>query len=122
MTSTKVTKVHFDYFCGRVCYWLNALGVTDYTIYFGRTNIECSAQVIINNEGRGLTFKLPWKLRDVSRQALNHSALHEAMHACMAHLCWLGNERSASETDLAMAEEAVVCKLTTLVSNLSKPQ
>ena len=116
-----VSKPQFDYFCGRVHYWLSAAGVVGYTIYFGRTDTDCSAQVIINVEGRGLTFKLPQTLRDTSRQALNHSALHEVMHACVAHICWLGTQRYVSEKELEMAEEALVCNLTTLVSNLSKP-
>lgn len=115
-----VTKAQFDYFCGRVTYWLDALGVSGYTVYFGWTDMDCSAQVLISAEGRGLTFKLPKKLQHTSRQALNHSALHESMHASLAYLCWLGNERCVSEKQLEMAEEAVVCKLTTLVSNLSK--
>lgn len=117
-----VTKSQFDYYCGRVTYWLNAFGVAGYTVYFGRTDLDCSAQVLISAEGRGLTFKLPMKLQSTSRQALNHSALHEVVHASLAHLCWLGNERYVAEKQLEMAEEALVCKITTLVWNLSTHQ
>lgn len=117
-----VTKSHFDYFCKRVLYWLDEFGVAGYTVYFGRTDVDCSAQVLISAEGRGLTFKLPQKLQHTSRQALDHSALHEVVHASLAHLCWLASERYVSEKQLEMAEEALVCKITALVSFLSKPR
>ena len=116
-----VTKAQLDYFSDRVTYWLRELGVTGYTIYFGWTEDDCSAQVIISEEGRGLTFKLPHKLMHTSRQALNHSALHEVAHAFLSHLCWLGTERYLSPKELEMAEEAVVCNLTALILSLSKP-
>lgn len=117
-----VTKAHFDYFCKRVLYWLDEFGVAGYTVYFGRTDADCSAQLIINAEGRGFTFKLPMKLLTTSRQALNHSALHEVVHAAMAYLCWLGAERCVSEKQLEMAEESLVCKITALISHLSTQQ
>lgn len=116
-----VTKAQLDYFCERVTYWLKEFGVTGYTVFFDWTDVDCSAQILISAEGRGLTFKLPHKLKETSRPALNHSALHEVVHASLANLCWLGLERHVSQKQLEMAEEEVVCNITTLISNLSKP-
>ncbi len=118
----KVTDATFKFFCRRVKYWLTQFGVKDYILFFDRTDTQCSAQLTINSIGRSLTFMLPHTLLDTSRASIEHSALHEVVHACVAQLCWLGTDRYVSERELEIAEEAVVCQITALVSNLSKPR
>jgi len=76
----------------------------------------------VDSAGRGLTFVLPLELEDTSRRSVDHSAIHEVSHACVAKLVDVAKDRYATEKDIDDAEEAVVCRITTLISNLSKPQ
>ncbi len=83
---------------------------------------EAAAAVRIDSPARGLTFVLPLALEDTSRQSVDHSAIHEVAHACVAKLVAVAHDRYATEKEIDDAEEAVVCRITTLVSNLSKPR
>ncbi len=65
---------------------------------------------------------LPANLEDTSRQAVDHSAIHEVAHAVVAKLTAVAHDRYVTEKEIDDAEEAVVCQITTLVSNLSKPR
>lgn len=97
--------------------------MTDYTVYFSHEDIKDSAaEVRVDSEGRGLTFVLPTKLEYTSRQSVDHSAIHEVAHAVVAKLTAVAHDRYATEKEIDDAEEAVVCRITTLISNLSKPQ
>lgn len=115
-----VTKTTFNFFCKRVRYWLKQFGQTDWTVFFVQEpSTDCEAAVRIDYENRGLTFVLPTELDDTSRKIIEHSALHEAAHAALAQLDWVATERWVSEQEVNDAVEAAVCRITTLVSNLS---
>lgn len=117
-----VTDATFKFFCRKVRYWLKQFGITDWTVHYAlEKRTDCDAAIAIDFANRGLTFVLPTELDDVSRQTIDHSALHEVTHAAVAHLDWLANQRFVSEKELEDACEATVCRITTLVSNLSKP-
>ncbi len=118
-----VTKATFKFFCRKCRYWLKQFGITDYTVYYAlETVVDAAAEVRVDSAGRGLTFVLPLRLDDTSRQSVDHSAIHEVAHACVAKLTAVAHDRYATEKEIDDAEEAVVCRITTLVSNLSKPQ
>lgn len=119
----QVTNALFKFFCRKCRYWLKQFGITDYTVYFSlEENIfDAAAEVRIDSEGRGLTFVLPANLDDTSRQSVDHSAIHEVAHACVAKLAEVAHDRYATKKEINDAEEAVVCRITTLISNLSKP-
>lgn len=118
----QVTNATFKFFCRKCRYWLKQFGITDYTVYFHRASIiDSAAEVRIDNDGRGLTFVLPLVLEDTSRRSVDHSAIHEVAHAAVAKLVDVAKDRYATEKDIDDAEEAVVCRITTLISNLSKP-
>jgi hypothetical protein len=117
-----VSTPTFKFFCRKCRYWLKQFGITDYTVYFSLEEIkESAAEVRVDNEGRGLTFVLPDVLDDTSRKSVDHSAIHEVAHAAVAKLVTLAHDRYATEKDIDDAEEALVCRITTLISNLSKP-
>ena len=118
----KVTDATFKFYCRRVRYWLDQFGIKDYTVFFDRTDNHVAAQVNINVGSRSLTFLLPRTLNDSSRQTVAHSALHEVIHAVLARLSSVGQDRFVSESELEDAEEAAVCQITDLIWNLSKPQ
>ena len=118
-----VSKATFTFFCQKVRYWLRQFGLTDYTVYYSHEDIkESAAEVRVDSEGRGLTFVLPTLLDDTSRKSVEHSAIHEVAHACVAKLAAVAQDRYATEKDIEDAEEAVVCRITTLISNLSTSQ
>ncbi len=118
-----VTDATFKFFCRKCRYWLKQFGITDYTVYFWHDPMitDSAAEVRVDSEGRGLTFALPKFLDDTSRQAVDHSAIHEVAHACVAKFVAVAKDRYATEKEIDDAEEAVVCQITTLISNLSKP-
>ncbi len=118
-----VSDATFKFFCRKCRYWLKQFGITDYTVYYSlEENIfDAAAEVRIDSEGRGLTFVLPANLDDTSRQSIDHSAIHEVAHACVAKLSEVAHDRYATEKEVNDAEADVVCRITTLVSNLSKP-
>ncbi len=117
-----VSEATFKFFSRKCRYWLKQFGITDYTVYFHHGALLASAaEVRVDSEGRGLTFMLPLQLDDTSRQAVDHSAIHEVAHAAVAKLTALAHDRYATEKEIDDAEEAVVCRITTLISNLSKP-
>lgn len=119
----KVSKTTFTYFCRRVRYWLKQFGQTDWTVHYAQEErSDCDAAIAIDFENRGLTFILPTELDDTRRTTIDHSALHEATHAAVAHLDWVANQRYVSAQEVTAACESTVCRITTLVSNLSKPQ
>ncbi len=119
----KVTDATFKFFCRKCRYWLKQFGVTDYTVYFLHEQIhDCAAEVRVDSEGRGLTFVFPKESEDTSRQSVDHSAIHEVAHAVVAKLTAVAHDRYATEKEIDDAEEAVVCQITTLISNLSKPR
>lgn len=123
MTSHKVTKATFNYFCRRVRYWLKQFGQTDWTVHFTQEErTDCDAAIAIDYTNRGLTFVLPTELEDTARKTIDHSALHEATHAALAHMDWVATQRYVSAQEVTDACEATVCRITSLVSNLSKPQ
>jgi len=96
--------------------------VTDYTVYFSHEDMkDCAAEVRVDSAGRGLTFVLPTWLEETTRQSVDHSSIHEVAHAVVAKLTAVAHDRYATEKEIDDAEEAVVCRITTLVSNLSKP-
>ncbi len=111
----------FKFFCRKCRYWLKQFGITDYTVYYSQEAITSPAEVRVDSPGRGLTFVLPLELEDTSRRSVDHSAIHEVSHACVAKLVDVAKDRYATEKDIDDAEEAVVCRITTLISNLSKP-
>ncbi len=119
----KVTDATFKFYCRKCRYWLKQFGITDYTVFFWHDPMlkDASAEVRVDSKGRGLTFVLPHSLDDTSRQSVDHSAIHEVAHACVAKLSEVAHDRYATEKEIDDAEEAVVCRITTLVSNLSKP-
>ncbi len=118
----KVTDATYEFYCQQVRYWLKEFGVMSYTVFFDRTTEKVAAMVRINNEGRSLTFVLPRHLEDSSREAVGHSALHEVVHGVVAKLSAVGYNRHSTEAELEDAEEAVVCRVTQVVWNLSKRQ
>ena len=115
----QVTDATFKFFCRRVRYWLKQFGVTDYTVYFHRASMKSPSAVHVDSEGRGLTFKFPMLLEDTSRKSVEHSAIHEVAHAVVAKLAAVAHDRYVTEDAVDDAEEAVVCQITTLISNLS---
>jgi hypothetical protein len=118
----QVSNATYKFFCRKCRYWLKQFGITDYTVYFSLDKIQPTpAEVRVDSEGRGLTFVLPMELEDTSRQSVDHSAIHEVAHAAVAKLTALAHDRYATEKDIDDAEEAVVCRITTLISNLSMP-
>ena len=118
-----VSKATFKFFCQKVRFWLKQFGTTDYTVYFSHEDIKDSAaEVRIEWSGRGLTFVLPKELDDTSRKSVEHSAIHEVAHACVARLAAVAHDRYATVRDIDDAEEALVCQITTLISNLSISQ
>ena len=119
----QVTKATFKFFCRKCRYWLKQFGITDYTVYFSLEAVvhPTPAEVRVDSEGRGLTFVLPTYLEDPSHKSVDHSAIHEVAHAAVAKLAAVAHDRYATEKEIDDAEEAVVCRITTLVSNLSKP-
>ncbi len=118
----RVTEATFKFYCRKVRYWLKQFGITDYTVYYSLEPVKDSAaEVRVDSDGRGLTFVLPKYLDDTSRRSVDHSAIHEVAHASVAKLVDVAKDRYATEKDIDDAEEAVVCRITTLISNLSKP-
>lgn len=118
-----VSKATFTFFCQKVRYWLRQFGITDYTVYYSHEEIKDSAaEVRVDSPGRGLTFVLPTLLDDTSRKSVEHSAVHEVAHAAVAKLTAVAHDRYATEKEIDDAEEAVVCRITTLISNLSTSQ
>lgn len=118
----RVTDATFKFFCRKCRYWLKQFGITDYTVYFWHHPIKDGAAAVhIDNEGRGLTFVFPKYAEDTARRSVDHSAIHEVAHAAVAKLVDVAKDRYATEKDIDDAEEAVVCRITTLISNLSKP-
>jgi len=119
----KVTDATFKFFCRKVRYWLKQFGVTDWTVFFAQEKRDdCEAGVRIDYENRGLTFVLPTYLDDTSRRVIDHSAIHEVAHAALAQLDYAATARWVTEKEVEVAVEATVCRITTLISNLSKPQ
>ena len=92
-------------------------------MYFSHEDIkDTAAEVRVDSDGRGLTFVLPKELEETGRRSIDHSAIHEVAHAAVAKLEDVAKDRYATEKEIDDAVEAVVCRITTLVSNLSKPQ
>jgi len=117
-----VSEATFKFFCRKCRYWLKQFGITDYTVYFSQEFLkDTAAEVRVDSDDRGLTFVLPHRLEDTSRRSVDHSAIHEVAHACVAKLEDVAKARWSSEKEVDDAVEAVVCQITTLVSNLSKP-
>ncbi len=117
-----VTKATFNFFCRRCRYWLKQFGQTDWTVYFDHAKVEDgAAELRYDYDARGLTFALPLELDDTSRKSVEHSAIHEVAHAAVAQLEDAAKNRYATEKEIDAAVEAVVCRITTLISNLSKP-
>ncbi len=102
---------------------MKQFGITDFTVHYAQENRkDCDAAIAIDFENRGLTFVLPTTLEDTARKTIDNSALHEVCHAALAHFDWVANQRFVSESEVTVVCEATVCRLTTLVSNLSKPR
>ncbi len=118
----QVSDATFKFYCRKCRYWLKQFGITDYTVYFWHHPIDDGAAAVhVDSAGRGLTFVLPKELEDTSRQSVDHSAIHEVAHAAVAKLTAVAHDRYATFKDIEDAEEALVCRITTLISNLSKP-
>lgn len=116
----QVTDATWKFFCRKVRYWLKQFGETGWTVYYSQEHIiDSAAEVRVDFHGRGLTFVLPVELEDTSRKSVDHSAIHEVTHAVVAPLENIARDRYATETQIDDAVEELVCKITTLISNLS---
>lgn len=114
----KTTKAHFKYFEERVRYWLEDLGLLDWTLYFDHKEIDAAAQVSYNYMRRGATFTLSTKLilgtdQKITPDYLSEIALHESLHLIAAELCFLAEERYITEDNIRVASESLVARLTT---------
>ncbi len=118
-----VSEATFKFYCRKVRYWLKQFGEIGWTVYFSQEAIGeyAAAEVRVEAHARGLTFVLPLSMEDTSRRSVDHSAIHEVTHAVVTPLETLAKNRYATEEQIDDAVEELVCKITYLISNLSKP-
>jgi len=89
----KTTKKHFDYFCDRVRYWVEYLGLSGWRLDFNWEHIEgCYAEFTAQYIDRVALFRFcrEWEnsILPFNKQQIDRTARHEAIHllACPLHI------------------------------------
>lgn len=115
----KTTKKDFAEFCKWVRHYMKEFGLNDWTVYFAHEEVKggvasCSARII----SRGVTFTLSTEPLVANKEELNikETALHEVIHLLIAPVSHLVGSYT-SEDEWRQADEALVCRLTSILSN-----
>jgi hypothetical protein len=111
---TALGKKHFEAFRAECEYWLNALGLKDYRVYYEFAEVPnglagCQRDV----EGRVCTITLNPFQENCSKAQVDvrRSAKHEVIHLLLAELAHLNGKRLVTEGQWDAAEHAVVRRL-----------
>ena len=109
----QVTKVHFDYFCKRVDYFMCEFGITGWTVFFLHQRLDASAEIRYTYDERAVTFALARSIHEnPTKKKLNEIAFHEVIHLVLAPLDSLAKRRFVEEREICDAVEGMTCRLT----------
>jgi len=116
---TKTTKKDFALYRKWVNFYLKRYGLNDWTVHFahddcGKAMAQCRTAII----SRGVTFALNKELTEEDYKSLDirHTARHEVCHLLIAEVSHLVGS-FCSEDEWKRADEALVCRLTNLLSD-----
>jgi len=115
----RVTKKQYEYFCGRVKYWMQDFGITGWTVFFLHQDLQdSSAEIRYTYSERAVTFALPWYVYQTTRKVLDETALHEVIHLVLAPLDVMAKCRYIEEREIQDVVEGTTCRLTNFIMKL----
>lgn len=110
----KVTDKEFTAFKDEFIRWQHILGLTQYQIYFEKSDIgDCWAQISWDTGGYCATVTLTSEYEKEVKDHRNilKSARHEAFHLLLAEMMTAGMNRWGNREELDRADEATVRRL-----------
>ena len=124
MVSYEVSEKNFEMFVALCKFWQHHFGLFDFHIHYYYEKLDDAgdmARARADAEDRTVAIGLNNKwLVPVTDEEIQRVALHEMMHVLLADLSEAAEQRTISERELKIANEAVVLRLERILK-LFKP-
>ena len=116
----KTTKKHFDYFCERVRYWVEYLGLSGWRLDFVWEDLPNEfARFDSNYVGHVAAFRLSTTWEDcaipLNKKQIDRRARHEVLHLLTCPMYFMAIMRHVTEDQVDAASEQLVRRIERLM-------